>query len=125
MTRRREITQHILDLLPAGPDRDIEYAMRHWYRNIRTSGGFRLTDQGYDALIHAGIQGWQVEIRPGDLTRSGILALDRQMQWPYYIDVRGRRMILFGSSEAMMLTLYGDLSRYLGIPARDPGSRKS
>ena len=118
MTRRREVTALILELIPDAPD--IDEAMRTWYRNIRSSGGFRLTDLGYQSLIRAQIQSWQVDIRLRDLTRPGILALDRRMQWPYYIDVRGRRMIMFGSTEAMMVTLYGDVMRYLGIPAGDP-----
>ena len=103
----------------------VDDAVRHWYRNIRSTGGFRLTELGYQALIQAGIQSWQTNIRLQDLTRAGILALDRQMQWPYYIDTRGRRMIMFGSSEAMMITLYGDVRRYLGIPVPGPVDRKS
>ena len=125
MTRRREVTQTILALMPDAGYRTVDDAVRHWYRNIRSTGGFRLTELGYQALIQAGIQSWQTNIRLQDLTRAGILALDRQMQWPYYIDTRGRRMIMFGSSEAMMITLYGDVRRYLGIPVPAPVDRKS
>ena len=125
MTRRREVTQTILALMPDAGYRTVDDAVRHWYRNIRSTGGFRLTELGYQALIQAGIQSWQTNIRLQDLTRAGILALDRQMQWPYYIDTRGRRMIMFGSSEAMMITLYGDVRRYLGIPVPGPVDRKS
>lgn len=125
MTRRREVTQTILALMPDAGHRTVDDAVRHWYRNIRSTGGFRLTELGYQALIQAGIQSWQTNIRLQDLTRAGILALDRQMQWPYYIDTRGRRMIMFGSSEAMMITLYGDVRRYLGIPVPGPVDRKS
>lgn len=125
MTRRRDVTQTILALMPDAGYRTVDDAVRHWYRNIRSTGGFRLTELGYQALIQAGIQSWQTNIRLQDLTRAGILALDRQMQWPYYIDTRGRRMIMFGSSEAMMITLYGDVRRYLGIPVPCPVDRKS
>lgn len=125
MSRRREVTEAILSLMPAASRITVEDAVRTWYRNIRSTGGFRLTELGYQALIEAGIQSWQTEINPKDLTRPGILALDRQMQWPYYIDTRRRRMIMFGSSEAMMITLYGDVRRYLGIPVPAPNNQKS
>ena len=125
MSRRREVTETILGIMPVCDRITTDHALRTWYRNIRSTGGFRLTELGYQALIQAGIQSWQTEINPKDLTRTGILALDRQMQWPYYIDTRRRRMIMFGSSEAMMITLYGDVRRYLGIPVPAPGDQKS
>jgi len=125
VNRRRDITQIIIDLMDPDDREDLDQALRTWYRNIRAGGGFRLTDIGHQALQRAGIQSWRLDIKFRDITRAGILALDRQMKWPYYIDTRNRRLIMFGSSEAMMLTLYGDVNRYLGIPARDPAHQKS
>jgi hypothetical protein len=42
-----------------------------------------------------------------------LLELDRKMQYPYFIDYKNKRMIMFSSRDAMMATLYGDLATWL------------
>ena len=45
-----------------------------------------------------------------------ILDLDRKIQTPYYIHaVKGipKKVVFFGSKEAVMIKLYGDLKKYL------------
>ena len=118
MSRRREVTAKILEI--TDPDRDPDQAILQWYRNIRSTGGFRLTDLGYQSLIQAGLQSWQVPVAIRDLTKPQILALDRCLQWPYYLDLRRRCLVLFNSREAMLIGLYGDLGQFLRNQVRDP-----
>jgi hypothetical protein len=51
------------------------------------------------------------------MTKKIILDLDRKLAWPYYLDFNARkkrrRIIFFGSREAMMAAMYGDLEQWL------------
>jgi hypothetical protein len=51
------------------------------------------------------------------VTKKIILDLDRKMEWPYYLDFnvrkKRRRIVFFGSREAMMAAMYGDLEKWL------------
>jgi len=45
-----------------------------------------------------------------------ILKLDRKMQMPYYINIVKKipkRIVFFGSKEAVMVNLYGNLQQFL------------
>jgi hypothetical protein len=45
-----------------------------------------------------------------------MLALDRKIQMPYYISAtKGipKKIVFFGSREAVMINLYGDLQKFL------------
>jgi hypothetical protein len=49
------------------------------------------------------------------LTPKNLLAMDRRMTCPYYM-VNNRKLnkiIMFGSREAMMATLHGDMQRFI------------
>ena len=53
---------------------------------------------------------------PVVFTQQTILTLDRKMQMPYYIDaVKGipKQIVFFGSQEAVMVNLYGNLQQFL------------
>ena len=99
----------------------IESAMKTWWVNIRRDGGMRLTDLGYEVmhdLLH--LESWELDLRDQErqiFTKRLILDLDRKLEWPYYIQVnikrKVRRIVFFGSREAMMASLYGDLQRWL------------
>ena len=50
------------------------------------------------------------------ITQQTILKLDRKMQMPYYISAaKGipKRIVFFGSREAVMVNLYGNLQQFL------------
>jgi hypothetical protein len=113
VTHRREVTQTILDLLPAGHGITIDQAIKTWYYNLRETGGFRLTSVGYIALKAAAVQSWSVEIRFRDLTKKSLLTLDRKLQWPYYIDTKKKQLVMFSGREALMATLYNDVRAWL------------
>ena len=100
--------------------------MMTWWANIRPEGGLRLTRQGYD-VMHGilKLESWQLDLSDLDdakmfrsrVTKRTILALDRKLEWPYYLDFnprkKTRRIVFFGSREAMMATMYGDLQKWL------------
>jgi hypothetical protein len=116
MPNKNELTQRIIDLTPEGPGRlTLEEARRTWYQNIRESGGLRLNFLGYRTLQMLGVQSWPVEL--ADIKRYTtppmLLELDRKMKYPYFIDYKNKRMIMFSSRDAMMATLYGDLAEWL------------
>ena len=111
MTHRLEVPAAIIAQLPV--PLDLNEAMSTWYYNIRSSGGFRLTALGYQALKTAAINFWSVDINLRDLTKPNLLTLDRKLNWPYYIDARRKKLVLFSSRDAMMANLYGDINQWL------------
>jgi hypothetical protein len=112
---KREIVQHVLSLLPETQCISEAEAFKTWYQNIRESGGLRLSLVGYRTFQATGIQSWPVEL--ADIKRYTtppmLLELDRKMKYPYFIDYKNKRMIMFSSRDAMMATLYGDLAAWL------------
>jgi hypothetical protein len=99
-----------------------DQAMKTWWVNIRRDGGMRLTDLGYEIMHDVlKLESWRLDLadEPRQIfTKRLILDLDRKLVWPYYIEVnvrkRIRHIVFFGSREAMMATMYGDLERWLG-----------
>ena len=97
-----------------------------WWANIRRDGGLRLTSHGYQIMHDVlKLESWVLDLSDGNDTRSSrssmtkkiILDLDRKLEWPYYPDFNARkkrrRIVFFGSREAMMAAMYGDLERWL------------
>jgi hypothetical protein len=124
--RKLEIVTRLRDLIPDENRESIDQAMITWWANIRRDGGMRLTNHGYK-IMHdlLKLESWQLELSdPNDvgaaqarIDKKTILALDRKLEWPYYLDFdarkKRRRIIFFGSREAMMATLYGDIKSWL------------
>lgn len=116
MTDRNEITKGILNLLPDGHAVDLETARLTWYYNIRESGGFRLTPQGFHILNDVlKIESWSIQLSDPkkELTKKLVFEMDRKLKWPFYINFKKKSVIFFSSREAMMATLYGDLKKWL------------
>jgi hypothetical protein len=119
--RRLEIIQRLMPQVPQTRQQSPDHAMLTWWANIRRDGGMRLTDLGYE-IMHdiLALESWELDLRDRDhkiFTKRLIIDLDRKLEWPYYIEVsvkrQRRRIVFFGSREAMMATLYGDLKRWL------------
>jgi hypothetical protein len=110
---KKEITQTLLELLP--DSNDVDHAMNTWYMNIRPQGGLRLTAIGYTVLKTLDLESWTVSLPEGKrgVSKRLLLDLDHKLQWPYYIDVKKKQLILFSSREAMLANLYGDLPAFL------------
>ena len=80
----------------------------------------RLTGPGYAVFteqLDLARYEWPIQ-DPHDLTQRRLLDLDRKLHMPYYIHaVKGipKTIVFFGSKEAVMLNLYGDLNRFLDM----------
>ena len=119
--RKLEIIQRLMPQVPMEHQQSTESAMKTWWANIRRDGGMRLTDLGYEIMHDVlKLESWELDLSDKErviFTKRVILDLDRKLEWPYYIDVnvkrKRRRIVFFGSREAMMATIYGDLQKWL------------
>lgn len=104
----------------------VEVAMTTWWHNIRDSGGLRLTDEGYRILEQVlELENYQFEMDNfWGLNHNILLEMDRKIQSPYYIKRKidwsapggfgaTSQVVIFGSAEAMMISLYGDFIQWL------------
>ena len=119
--RKLSITLGLLEQVPEDRREPWDQALVTWWANVRPEGGLRLTKHGYE-ILHDVLQyeSWSLDLNtPINITISKriVLDLDRKLEWPYYLDFsprkKTRRLVFFGSREAMMATMYGDLSRWL------------
>ena len=119
--RKLSITLGLLDKLPEDRREPWEQAMVTWWANIRPEGGLRLTRHGYE-ILHDVLQyeSWSLDLsnQPNSvISKRVVLDLDHKLEWPYFLDFnprkKTRRIVFFGSREAMMATMYGDLTRWL------------
>jgi hypothetical protein len=97
---------------------NLESALPSWWFNLRRNGGMRLTSTGYQTLAEdLELEHYSYNIDdPHTFNKQLILKLDRKMQMPYYIHaVKGipKRIVFFGSKEAVMVNLYGNLQQFL------------
>lgn len=123
-SRKLDIVQRLLADVPDPFKENTDQAMITWWANIRPEGGMRLTQHGYKIMHDVlGLESWELTLSQHDqssrnrITKKIVLALDRKMEWPYYLDFnprkKTRRIVFFGSREAMMATMYGDLEAWL------------
>ena len=78
----------------------------------------RLTGPGYAVLVQQlDLVTYEFDIpNPLELNQRRLLDLDRKLQMPYYIHaVKGipKKIIMFGSQEAVWVNLYGNLQQFL------------
>ena len=89
------------------------------WKNIRTDSGFRLTTHGYELLSeYLDLEHYTIMLDSADFQgMKTLLALDRKLQHPYYIDYKfssnNIKLVLFDSKEAMLANLYGNLTKFL------------
>jgi hypothetical protein len=112
-----ELTRQLVEKLPAGTW-TVDQARVAWWCNFRKSGGMRLTSLGYDAFVNElDIDCYEFTVPDNTkFTQRTILELDRRLQMPYYIRVEKRhtiKLFFFGSQEAVLINLYGDLEKFL------------
>jgi hypothetical protein len=114
---KAQLTETIISHLPAGHDMDVDVAMKTWWYNIRVNGGLRLTELGYFTFKKVmSLETYAMEINWETFDRMTVLKLDRKLQMPYYIEVKKKiptQVVFFGSREAMLARLYGDLNKFL------------
>lgn len=117
MTVRNELTAKVITLLPDQEILPLDQALVSWWSNFKPDGGFRLSNEGFRIFCDVlELEHWQFELPP--LNFKVILELDQKLSSPYYLQPRKRTLILFGSKEAMMASLYGDIKAWLEISER-------
>ena len=118
---KHKLTKRLIELLPEDHRLSIEEAMVLWYTNIRNNGGFRLTQNGFQAMKILGLESWSVPLNDIKITmdKNLLLALDRKLTWPYFIDYKKKEIIFYSSKEAVMATMYGSIKNWLdNMPQR-------
>ena len=115
---KRKLTLELLALLPEEKLLTLDQALPIWWFNLRKNGGMRLTGPGYQAFVKdLELECYEYAIdNPMLFNQQTILDLDRKMQMPYYISAtKGipKKIVFFGSKEAVMVNLYGNLKKFL------------
>lgn len=118
MRDKKKLTEELIALLPEEHLSNLSTTMHAWWFNTRRGGGMRLTAVGYDTFVnYLDLEHYSYEIdNPMLFNQQTILKLDRKMQMPYYIHaVKGvpKKIVFFGSKEAVMVNLYGNLQQFL------------
>lgn len=112
---KQQLTKTLIELLPDDHKLSLNEALVHWYCNVRSSGGLRLTLNGYHAFKILGLESWAIPLTDlkATISKPILLELDRKMQYPYYIDFKNKKLILYSSREAMMVSLHSSLANFL------------
>ena len=118
MRDKKKLTEELVKLIPEEDRTNLSSTMHAWWFNIRRNGGMRLTTIGYQTFTEdLDLEHYSYPIdNPMLFNQQTILKLDRKMQMPYYIDVVKKipkRIVFFGSKEAVMVNLYGNLQQFL------------
>jgi hypothetical protein len=113
-----KLTKKLISQLPEGKRISLDTAKVLWWYNVRPTGGLRLTSTGWGALAKdLDLEFYEYKIKdPMTFNQHMILALDRKLQMPYYIiATKGipKSVVFFGSKEAVLANLYGDLEKFL------------
>ena len=118
MRNKKKLTAELVALLPEQQRISPSSAFSAWWYNLRSTGGLRLTTLGYITFVDY-LELTQYEFRILDAHEFNlrtVIALDRQLDMPYYIVIKKGlplSVIFFGSKEAMLINLYGDLQKFL------------
>ena len=118
MRDKLTLTQQLVENLSADSAVSVATAMSTWWFNRRKTGGMRLTGPGYAVLVQQlDLVTYEFDIpNPLELNQRRLLDLDRKLQMPYYISAtKGipKKIIMFGSHEAVWVNLYGNLEQFL------------
>ena len=114
MLNKHTLTRELITRYPDAPA--LDEAMVSWWQNIQEDGGLRLTYEGFyvfENLLE--LSSYTFELPEKLLTPKNLLALDRRMTCPYYMinNRKLNKLVMFGSKEAMMATLHGDMQRFI------------
>lgn len=117
MRDKVKLTEALVANLPEGFEESLALALKTWWVNIRKTGGMRLTDHGFYVFSRVlDLAHYELDIKPAPSNKRVELVLDRKLQSPYYIRIEKRIPIsvyMFGSREAVVAQLYGDLEKFL------------
>ena len=118
MLSRRDITRRIVQDLAPDLRPSEQWAEKHWWLNIRSTGGLRLSQDGLEAFESLNLESWRYPLL--SVTARVLMVLDQKLTCPYFIKLaRQPQIILFGSQEATLFGLYGDAKKFIGMLDRD------
>lgn len=125
MLSKLDYTQQILEQLPADKRPTEEEALSSWWQDIRSDGGLRLSPEGCILFKKLGIASYEFEIpRNTSVLPNTLLTLGNKLTCPYYIAIgKTPMLVLFGSKEATMYSLYGDINRFIKAINSGPDAR--
>jgi|LakMenEpi03Aug12_release.lakeMendotaPanAssembly.Ray.scaffolds.fasta_scaffold437820_1 hypothetical protein len=116
MKNKDLLTRTLYEKIPE-PGYNLEQAQLLWWCNVRATGGLRLTQEGWKVLKRdLELESYSINLDKKEINKQFILDLDRKLTTPYFIE--RDRIHLFGSREAVMALLHGNMSRYLESLAR-------
>ena len=118
MRDKKKLTETLVQQLDPAWGITAKKALHTWWFNLRRTGGMRLTLIGYNAFVEdLDLEHYSYNIDdPAEFNQQMILNMDRKMQMPYYVHaVKGipKHIVFFGSREAVMVNLYGNLKQFL------------
>ena len=117
MRDKRKLTEELVQHLPEQYKITVEEALAMWWHNLRAGGGLRLTKIGYETFTKIlDLEHYEYNVDPMTITSKMIITLDRKLQHPWYVKFIKqvpRTIVFFGSKEAMMANLYGDLKKFI------------
>jgi len=115
MIGKQEFTLQILAQLPDEHGWDINSAMTYWWKDSRPNSGLRLSKQGHEILQDLKIESWGFKVADGTPARpQHLVVLNRSVTRPYYLNIgKNVNITFYGSKEATMFSLYGDIDRFV------------
>jgi hypothetical protein len=115
MLNKITFTQQLLDQLKWEFKPTLDDALKDWWKNPDEHAGLRLTAEGFFVFGLLEISHYEFDVPPSMPALPGqLLTLDRKLTCPYYIFLGKKpKLLLFGSKEATMYSLYGDLEKFL------------
>lgn len=118
VTDRQRITRAVLLAIRNDyTESHFETALYRWWKNPRSSGGLRLTDDGANSFDQAEIEYHQFDA--GDALYEGYmkfeLMLDRRMPCPYYLIYQNKRKYIrvYDDRISTLISLHGDVVGFL------------
>lgn len=118
MTNKKlELTRTLIKELPEEQKITLGDAMSTWWISKMTQNSFRLTDVGCDTFVKVlDIQYYTFKISVFTISPNILLGLSKQIKSPYYLSKKKAKwdeLWLFGGKEAMAITLWGDVEKFL------------
>ena len=115
MFDKLQLTRQIIDQLPGDDCPAFDEAFAAWWMDSRDRGGMRLTTAGYQAIDTIDITAYVFDIPVSMVVLPRhLLLMDRKLDCPYYLKTGKKPQItLFGSEQALMLTMYGNFDRFM------------
>jgi len=115
MLNKKQITQEIWNKLPVDNRPGLDQALKSWWQDIRDDSGLRLNLSGLNAFEFLNIDQHVFDIpawpRPWP---NDLITLNQKLDCPYYIRLgKNQKLIIFGSTQAIMCAMYGDWDKFL------------